>query len=230
MFLAIAEAYFVDQCRREDMSVANGHAVYIPLLGAIAVGATIGDSFKRRRYLLRIVDVAVAPEHLVLLVEMLVDAHVKSTLNGGIDRGRLIVVFHPAQVWRGKELENLDGVGIQTPGGKLIVGKSFSDIAIGRGHDSTYGVHLPGGHGAGGGRIENLSIGERPPQRVCASKVAGCVQKIREVGEAAACLRCGRHPYSTLQHPRVDSRAFVVCEPEGPVLEDSPAGNGPELV
>ncbi len=48
--------------------------------------------------MLRIVDLAVAPEHLVLFVEMLVDAHIEGILAGGIDFGGLVVVLHPAQV------------------------------------------------------------------------------------------------------------------------------------
>ena len=64
--------------------------------------------------MLRVVNVAVAPEHLVMLVEMLVDAHIECSLTGGIERGRLIVVFHAAQVLRRKELQKLNGIGVQT--------------------------------------------------------------------------------------------------------------------
>ena len=98
VFLAIPEAHLVDKVGREDVSVADCDAVHIPFLRAVAIAAAIGDSGKWRGHLLRIVNLAVASEHLVLFVEMLVDAHIKGILHGGIDRGGLIVVFHPAQV------------------------------------------------------------------------------------------------------------------------------------
>src|ERR1700684_4097709 len=114
MFLAVAEAYFVDQCRREDVCIADGYPVYIPLLCAVAIAAAIGDPSKRRGHVLRVVNVAVASEHLVLFIEMLVDADVERSLSCGIDGRGLVVVFHPGYVLCRKELEKLDGIGVQT--------------------------------------------------------------------------------------------------------------------
>ena len=170
MLLAIPEAHLVDKGRGKDVGVADCDAVYIPFLCAVAVAAAVGDSPEGRGHMLRVVNVAVAPEHLVMLIEMLVDAYIECSLTEGIDRSGLIVVFHAGQVLRRKELEKLNGIGVQTAGGELIVGKSLSDIAAAGGHDSSDRIHLARSHRARRRRIKNLSVAERAPQCVCAGK------------------------------------------------------------
>ncbi len=116
------------------------------------------------------------------------------------------------------------------PAGSVIVGEGLPDIAVRGGHDSRHGIDLTRGHRACRRRIENLSIAERTPQRVCACKRSGCVQQIGEVGVATAYLLGRGHPDPALQHALVNLRAFVIGEPEGLVPDDPASGNCAELV
>ena len=140
VFLPVAKTHFVDQGGSKDVGIAHRHAIHVQFLRAVAVSAAIGDTGKRRGHQLRIVNLAVAPEDLVMIVEMLVDAYVEGVLAGGVDRRGLVVVLDAAQVLRWKELEKLDGVRIEATGGQLIVGKRLPDIPALGGHDSGHRI------------------------------------------------------------------------------------------
>ena len=67
--------------------------------------------------MLRIVNLAVAPVDLIVIVKMLVDAHIEGVLTAGVYLGGLVVVLYPTQVCCGIELRSLMGSGSRRPAG-----------------------------------------------------------------------------------------------------------------
>src|SRR5579884_3060650 len=101
---------------------------------------------------LNVVVVAVASEEAVLFAEVFIEANIKAVHVVGKDRGDDVVVEDARRIGSRQEIEQLDGVRIDSGCGEQIAGKRISHVA-----------------GAGtlrGGRIENGSGGVLASERV----------------------------------------------------------------